>query len=77
MEDWYRIRCNTTMATARKITVEVPDELLERAQKASGSGMRYATAGVAQTCIDPGIALLTRDKDFRAFAYAARLNLIL
>ena len=27
------------MRTARKITVEVPPELLERAQKASGSGI--------------------------------------
>ena len=27
------------MATARKITVEVPEELLERAQRASGSGV--------------------------------------
>jgi hypothetical protein len=27
------------MATARKITVEIPDELLQRAQKASGSGI--------------------------------------
>lgn len=28
-----------TMSTARKITVEVPDELLERAQRASGAGV--------------------------------------
>lgn len=27
------------MATARKITVEIPDELLQRAQKASGAGI--------------------------------------
>ncbi len=27
------------MATARKITVEVPQELLEKAQRASGSGI--------------------------------------
>jgi hypothetical protein len=27
------------MATARKITVEVPPELLEKAQKASGTGV--------------------------------------
>jgi post-segregation antitoxin (ccd killing protein) len=27
------------MATARKITVEVPQELLERAQRASGTGV--------------------------------------
>jgi hypothetical protein len=27
------------MATARKITVEIPDELLQKAQKATGSGI--------------------------------------
>jgi hypothetical protein len=27
------------MATARKITVEIPDELLQRAQKTSGAGI--------------------------------------
>jgi len=27
------------MATARKITVEVPEDLLEKAQRASGSGI--------------------------------------
>jgi hypothetical protein len=27
------------MATARKITVEIPNELLQRAQKASGAGI--------------------------------------
>jgi len=27
------------MATARKITVEIPDELLEKAQRASGTGI--------------------------------------
>ena len=38
---------------------------------------RLADALIAQTCIDRKIALLTRDKDFRAFAAAARLNLVL
>ena len=30
---------SSTMQTARKITVEVPEELLEKAQKASGEGI--------------------------------------
>jgi hypothetical protein len=30
---------NLTMATARKITIEVPSDLLDRAQKASGGGI--------------------------------------
>jgi predicted nucleic acid-binding protein len=38
---------------------------------------RLGDALIAQTCIDRGIALLTRDKDFRAFADAAQLNLVL
>lgn len=38
---------------------------------------RLADALIAQTCADRKIALLTRDKDFRPFADAARLNLVL
>ncbi len=37
---WYRLRYNEAiMKTARKITVEVPAELLERAQLAGGTGI--------------------------------------
>ncbi len=38
---------------------------------------RLGDALIAQTCIDRNVSLLTRDKDFRAFAEAARLNLLL
>jgi predicted nucleic acid-binding protein len=38
---------------------------------------RLGDALIAQTCIDRGTPLLTRDKDFRAFADAAGLNLLL
>lgn len=38
---------------------------------------RLGDALIAQTCIDAGVALLTRDRDFRAFAEAARLDLVL
>jgi hypothetical protein len=38
---------------------------------------RLGDALIAQTCVDRGIPLLTRDKDFRAFADAARLKLVL
>src|SRR5690348_8987981 len=38
---------------------------------------RLGDALIAQSCIDGGISLLTRDRDFRAFAEAARLDLIL
>ena len=32
---------------------------------------------IAQSCIDRGVPLLTRDRDFRAFADAAGLDLVL
>jgi predicted nucleic acid-binding protein len=38
---------------------------------------RLGDALIAQSCIDRGIPLLTRDRDFRAFAEAAGLGLIL
>ncbi len=37
---------------------------------------RLDDALIAQTCIDQGIPLITRDRDFRAFAVAANLNLV-
>jgi predicted nucleic acid-binding protein len=38
---------------------------------------RLGDALIAQSCIDQGIPLLTRDRDFRAFAQAASLDLVL
>lgn len=38
---------------------------------------RLGDALIAQSFVDRGIPLLTRDKDFRAFVDAARLSLIL
>ena len=38
---------------------------------------RLGDALIAQSCIDQGIALLTRDRDFRAFAEAASLDFVL
>jgi predicted nucleic acid-binding protein len=38
---------------------------------------RLGDALIAQTCVDRNIPLLTRDKDFRAFADAAQFDLIL
>jgi len=38
---------------------------------------RLGDALIAQSCIDGGVPLLTRDRDFRAFADAAGLNLVL
>jgi predicted nucleic acid-binding protein len=38
---------------------------------------RLGDALIAQTCVGRNVPLLTRDKDFRAFAAAAELNLVL
>jgi predicted nucleic acid-binding protein len=38
---------------------------------------RLGDALIAQTCLDRGISLLTRDQDFRAFAEAVQLDLVL
>jgi predicted nucleic acid-binding protein len=38
---------------------------------------RLGDALIAQSCIDRGVALLTRDRDFRAFVQAAGLTLVL
>jgi predicted nucleic acid-binding protein len=38
---------------------------------------RLGDALIAQNCIDRGVTLLTRDRDFRAFADAAGLDLAL
>jgi predicted nucleic acid-binding protein len=37
---------------------------------------RLGDALIAQNCIDHGISLITRDRDFRAFAEAANLNVV-
>ena len=37
---------------------------------------RLSDALIAQSCIDQGIPLITRDRDFRAFAEAANLNVV-
>ena len=38
---------------------------------------RLGDALIAQSCLDGGVFLLTRDRDFRAFAEAAALDLLL
>ena len=38
---------------------------------------RWGDALIAQSCIDQGIPLITRDHDFRAFAEAAGLDIVL
>jgi predicted nucleic acid-binding protein len=38
---------------------------------------RLGDALIAQSCVDQSIPLITRDRDFRSFAVAANLNLVL
>jgi predicted nucleic acid-binding protein len=42
---------------------------------AKGRKARLGDALIAQSCIDGGVALVTRDRDFRAFADAAGLTI--
>ena len=44
---------------------------------ARGRKARLGDALIAQSCLDRGVSLLTRDRDFRAFADAAGLELVL
>jgi hypothetical protein len=40
-----------------------------------GRRARLADSLIAQNCVDTGVSLITRDRDFRAFAQAADLRL--
>jgi predicted nucleic acid-binding protein len=51
---------------------ELRAKVLARRRKA-----RLGDALIAQTCLDRGIALLTRDRDFKAFTAAAGLDLVI
>jgi predicted nucleic acid-binding protein len=54
-----------------KRAAELRARVLAKRRKA-----RLGDALIAQSCIDDGIPLLTRDRDFRAFAEAAGLDLV-
>ena len=47
-------------------------QVLARRRKA-----RLGDALIAQSCLDGGVPLITRDRDFRAFAEAAGLDLVI
>ena len=51
---------------------ELREKVLGKQRKA-----RLGDALIAQSCIDHAIPLLTRDRDFRAFAAAAGLDLVI
>ena len=47
-------------------------KILAKSRKA-----RLADSLIAQNCVDAGVSLITRDRDFRAFAQSAGLHLLL
>ncbi len=51
---------------------ELRSKVLKQRRKA-----RLEYALIAQSCIDSGVRLLTRDRDFRAFADAGGLDLVI
>jgi predicted nucleic acid-binding protein len=50
--------------------------LLRAKVLAQGRRARLGDALIAQSCVDEGLSLLTRDRDFRAFTEAANLDLV-
>jgi predicted nucleic acid-binding protein len=70
-------------ATLREIPLlETSDGYWARAGRLRGTVLarrrkaRLADALIAQSCLDHRLLLITRDRDFRAFAAAARLDLV-
>jgi predicted nucleic acid-binding protein len=63
--------------------IEVTDGYWERAGMLRAKVLarhrkaRLGDALIAQSCLDRGIPLLTRDRDFRAFTQAAGLDLVI
>jgi predicted nucleic acid-binding protein len=63
--------------------IEVTDGYWERAGAlrskvlAKRQKARLGDALIAQSCLDRGVPLLTRDRDFHAFSNIARLNLVI
>jgi predicted nucleic acid-binding protein len=63
--------------------IEVTDGYWERAGALRGKVLakrqkaRLGDALIAQSCLDRGVPLLTRDRDFQAFSNIARLNLVI
>jgi predicted nucleic acid-binding protein len=51
--------------------------MLRAAVLATRRRVRLGDALIAQTCIDARVVLLTRDRDFREFVEAAKLDLLL
>ena len=76
-----RIDSNVADTLKEVPLVEIADGYWQRAGElrarvlATRRKARLGDALIAQSCIDRGIRLLTRDRDFLAFASAAQLDL--
>jgi predicted nucleic acid-binding protein len=75
---------STVAATLSEIPlIEITSGYWERAGAlraqvlANGLKARLGDALIAQSCIDRGIPLITRDRDFRSFTKVAKLDLVL
>ena len=73
--------CQTAESLSNIPLVEIGEGYWERVGAlrakvlSKGRKARLGDALIAQSCLDRGISLITRDKDFRAFADAAGLKL--
>jgi predicted nucleic acid-binding protein len=77
-----QISSNVTNTLVEVPLIEIGPGHWERAGRlrarvlAKGRKARLGDALIAQTCVDSGISLITRDRDFRAFVEAAGLHLL-
>ena len=69
--------CKTRVTLTRFPVPLIPNTQLRAKVLAKRHKARLGDALIAQSCIDHGIPLLTRDRDFRAFADAAGLDLVI
>jgi len=78
-----KLDVNVTGALAELPLLEIQDGFWSRAGAmradvlAKRRKARLGDALIAQFCVDHEIALVTRDRDFRAFAEAANLNVLI
>jgi predicted nucleic acid-binding protein len=70
----FLISLTTILATLPSI---FPSRAVLQRSEAKRRKARFGDALIAQSCIDGGVPLLTRERDFRAVADPVRLDLIL
>jgi predicted nucleic acid-binding protein len=77
-----KLRPDVTSTLCEVPLVEIGDGYWQRAGElrarvlAARRKARLGDALIAQSCLDRGIPLVTRDRDFKAFAVAAALDIV-